>query len=433
MLRIRATYGILLAAVIVCSTSLAAAQVQLATLREIKLPVPMFRGIWWSGPGQSHWYFSIKVAPDHSLLVFDPDKNGKWPLVRVRNWWTDKPTSEVLHVPGWSSPDAKNLERLNTGLQITPDGQYAVTFADAVWKGSPSETSVDKSTPKGIVSHKPDTIITLIDLEKWQIVGSVHSASLQADEVEDRRILSNGWLALTWIDSEFSRKTATLAHRYGLVSLPNLRPGPACTKEDASGTAEEVRKNAEALSARNDAACAQVLEASGMDSMRDLASRVSSRSGPPTMTFDASLLGNSLFESSSSVWYGVDSVHSQLSIFGADGRKQQMKAAPHLLCESQPVQGPAWDCGCSVEGVSEVKHVLLTYCLTQHDNFFGSQSWLKQWLSVFRSDDLSEVGAIRLSSEKETHSTIAAVGGRAYVLAVELGETLRVYAIPDRP
>lgn len=423
----------LLATVFVCSASLTAAQVQLATLREIKLPVPMFRGIWWSGPGQSRWYFSIKLAQDHALVAFEPNKNGKWPLVRVRNWWTNKPTSEVLNIPGWSSADAKNLERLNTGLQITPDGHYAVTFADAVWKGSPSETSLDKSTPKGIVSHKPDTIITLIDLEKWQIVGSVHSASLQADEVEDRRILSNSWLALTWIDSESSRKTATLDHRYGLVSLPNLRPGPACTKEGASGTTEEVRNNAEALSTRNDAACAKVLKASGIDSMRALASRVSSRSGPPTMTFDASLLGNSLFESSSSVWYGVDSVHSELSIFDADGRTLQSKVIPHLLCASQPVQGPSWGCSCSIEGVSEVKHVLLAYCLTTHDNFFGSQSWLKQWLSVFSSEDLSEIGFVGLSNQKETRSTIAAVDGRAYVLAVELGETLRVYAIPDRP
>ena len=151
------------------------------------------------------------------------------------------------------------------------------------------------------------------------------------------------------------------------------------------------------------------------------------------MKFDASLLGNSFFESSSSVWYGVDSVHSELSIFDADGRTLQTKVIPHLLCASQPVQGPSWECSCSIEGVSEVKHVLLAYCLTEHDNFFGSQSWLKQWLSVFRSEDFSEIGFVGLSSQKETRSTIAAVDGRAYVLAVELGETLRVYAISDRP
>jgi hypothetical protein len=75
---------------------------------------------------------------------------------------------------------------------------------------------------------------------------------------------------------------------------------------------------------------------------------------------------------------------------------------------------------------------LLAHCITKHDNFFGWQVWLRQWLSVFRSDDLSELALIRLSSRnEETKAVIASMDGHSYVLAVSLGDTLRVYKLPD--
>jgi hypothetical protein len=276
--------------------------------------------------------------------------------------------------------------------------------------------------------------MTLIDLERWKIVGSAHSASLDADEIEGDRILSNKWLALTWQDSESSRRNSTLDHRYELISLPDLAPGPVCTVKGARGTMEEVKKNWAGLNAQNDLACADVLKASMEDSMEALERRVTRGRGPQAPVFNTSLMGNSLFVTSSNTWYGVDSVHSELSIFDKDGQKERTQKIPHLLCESQPVQGPSWDCSCSIEGVSEEQKSLLVYCRTVHDNLFGSQDWLKQWLSVFRSDDLSEVGLIRMSRlNEETSEAIVTVEGHAYVLAVAIGETLRVYAVPDHP
>jgi hypothetical protein len=57
----------------------------------------------------------------------------------------------------------------------------------------------------------------------------------------------------------------------------------------------------------------------------------------------------------------------------------------------------------------------------------------RQWLSVFRSDDLSAVGLINLSKNKEIWQAIGSGDGHTFVLTLEYGETLRVYAIPDRP
>lgn len=57
----------------------------------------------------------------------------------------------------------------------------------------------------------------------------------------------------------------------------------------------------------------------------------------------------------------------------------------------------------------------------------------RQWLSVFRSDDFSEVGIVNLSKNSHTLQAIASGDGHAYVLTLQFGEMLRVYAIPDQP
>ncbi len=119
-------------------------------------------------------------------------------------------------------------------------------------------------------------------------------------------------------------------------------------------------------------------------------------------------------------------------MFDADGHKLKAQAIPHLLCDIPKNPDGALSCSCRIEGLSEEQHILLAYCRSQRDQFVGSK-WVKQWLSVFRSDDLSEVGSANLSSQKDTIETIATVDGRAYALAVELGETLRVFAVPGEP
>src|ERR1700722_12058383 len=96
----------LITAIISGSASVCAlAQTELKPAQQIHLPVSSSRGSYVHFPipeMASRQYFSMRVAPDQSLLVLDSDTSGKWPLVRLRKWWTDAPVSEVLIVPGWS-------------------------------------------------------------------------------------------------------------------------------------------------------------------------------------------------------------------------------------------------------------------------------------------------------------------------------------------
>jgi hypothetical protein len=142
---------------------LTSAQKGIELLREIHLPVPVSRGSYshYPIPGLvARDHFSWQAAPDQSILVFDSDTSGIWPLVRVKTWWTENPVSEVLKIPGWTTADKKDLAQIYLDVQVTPDVRYAVAFSGAIWR--------DKSDflfhrPKGYIHRPSDTIITVID------------------------------------------------------------------------------------------------------------------------------------------------------------------------------------------------------------------------------------------------------------------------------
>jgi hypothetical protein len=458
----------------------ASAQAQLEPMHEIKLPVPSSSGKFRSSfliPGTpAKEMFSIKVGPDQSLLVFDSNANGEWLLMRVQRWWTQNAVSEVLNIPGWTAADSKYSGEMYVDLQITPDGHYAVAFASAYWDGP-------IFLRKGYVAPKPDTLITIIDLQRWQIIGSTHTAKTENADFRGARILNDNWMALQGLDTEpSSRQYEHLYDRRNLLlSIPDLKPGPGCLSKrpgiplpEPGTPAAERRSTAETLNQQNDEACADVLKVSGIESVKSLESLIYKGHGlePKVLLLrslgikdEAELDGDktpyplnadvkdqhtyydhwnrpsyemysisSPFESTSHLWYGLHfwygegSGHSDLGIFDADGRELKEKSLPHLLCEGQKERGA---CGCHIEDVSEKQHVLLAYCRMQRGDFDGAR--LKQWLSVIRSDDLSEVGSVRLAKNSRSSEAIAVANGHSYILAVELGAMLRVYAVPNHP
>lgn len=91
-----------------------------------------------------------------------------------------KPESAVLNIPGWSGKDAKNLEALDTDLQITPTGHYAVAFAKARWNQSAEGAA-----------REPDDIITVVDLKRWQIVASTNAANFDLGGTGDAQVLDD--------------------------------------------------------------------------------------------------------------------------------------------------------------------------------------------------------------------------------------------------
>ncbi|MGA3133163.1 MAG: hypothetical protein ABSD59_20380 [Terracidiphilus sp.] len=109
------------------------------------------------------------------------------------------------------------------------------------------------------------------------------------------------------------------------------------------------------------------------------------------------------------------------------------EAPDHLLCAKNAERGFDRNCACRVYDVSEEQHTLLTDCRIFSHDLGGAENPHEHWFSVFRSDDLSEIGLAYLSRDKETGEAIAVAEGHAYVLAVEFGETLRVFAVPSRP
>ena len=214
----------------------------LAPTHTIKLPVPWSRGYWWSAHSRSAWIFAMSVEPDHSVLAFEADKNGKWPLIRVRDWWSDHPKSETITIPGWSASDAANLEYLGTDLQLTPDGHYAVAFSIARWQ-SPSH---EKTAPAQ-KARPADTLITVVDLQTFKIVSSVHSLALYLTSPDAQRIISNQALALRGTDYA----SGNAGHVFRLLSLPNLTPGQQCTAGSLLNP-EGFKKEAEGAKATTD-------------------------------------------------------------------------------------------------------------------------------------------------------------------------------------
>jgi hypothetical protein len=246
------------------------AQTELKPIREIPLPVSSSRGSYAHFPIRdmaARQFFSMRVAPDQSVLVLDSDTSGKWPLVRIRKWWTDKPASEVLYVPGWSSADAKHIDSIHVDVQITPDGRYAVCFAGAYWM---EKSAFLLRAPSGYVARKPDVVITVVNLEQWKIVNTIHTTGMTEGPIQGLRVISDKWVVLDFRqgNSPFQR----LLYRYDtmLMSLPDLREGPGCVSDrpfrghpSLSMGAIEVAP----FETHNDAVCRDVLGATSTSSV----------------------------------------------------------------------------------------------------------------------------------------------------------------------
>lgn len=466
-----------LAFAILCASSVGhCSEPAIAPVQQIRLPVPSSRGAFDRFPNiemSARDHYAMQVAPDQSILMFDSDTSGEWPLIRVRNWWTNTPANEVLNIPGWSAADAKYMAGIGVDVQVTPNGRYAVAFSEAVWH--------EKSTfllhaPRGYIERKPDTIITVIDLEHWQVLKTIHTVGSTDVGLTDARILNNSWLAFDGPTREPSSKDGVYRFRDQLLSIPDLTPGPACISQRISHMG---RRPPEALinstEQENDTACRDVLRASAIDSTEAFDTIVQrgstiepkavklrdvSRYGSDQRSEDERLWGaddeasqffrhwgeypyydlyaqNPPFESSGHLWYGLypaaDPHLYDVERYDGHGRLQASTTADHLLCGDPSITNPKSACGCRVIDVSEPTHALLTYCRQQRGDFAGIVQ--KQWLALFHSDDLTEAGFIDLPKTSETLQAIANGDGNAYVVTLEHGDLLRIYpflAIPKR-
>jgi hypothetical protein len=132
--------------------------------------------------------------------------------------------------------------------------------------------------PSESIMHKPDLLIIVIDLERWQIAGALHTATVDAfADFRGAHIVNGNWLALQGMDNEpESVKYEHLYDRFNrVISIPDLKPGPGCSTKSPETLALPLGYGrplggAAGLSERNDAGCKDLIAATGVASMRIL-------------------------------------------------------------------------------------------------------------------------------------------------------------------
>jgi hypothetical protein len=471
-----ARYVVLATAVAMGLTS-TAAQTHLALSREIDLPVAAERGSWgniWGRNLPAGDQFAWSNAPGESLLVFDSDTSGNWPLIRVRKWWTDKPETDVLNLPGWNTAAFKKFMNhwyvdIHIDLQVTPDGRYAVAFAEAAL-AEKALIDLFRMHDLKVVTPAPDTIITVVDLEHWQIVKTIHTPSLGEMHADRARILNGGWVALDQRNFDAlpgEGREIYSDRKVQLLSLPDLNPGPACAR--ATGGRRE------AMITHNQRACAEVYKATGTKSDEALGALIA-RGGDPEPAevrvkgdefreregrsresewdrenggkirenlalgewgeypYDRWFAEGPALESSSHLWYGLHEAPEhpfyELEAYDSGGVKRNSQTIRRLLCGDPELDAPKSACGCRVISVSEGDRTLLAYC--RRASHYDTDLLQRQWLSVFRTDDFSGLGIVDIEKGSRPLQWLASGDGLAFVLTLEHGEKLRIYAIPER-
>jgi len=142
---------------------------------------------------------------------------------------------------------------------------------------------------------------------------------------------------------------------------------------------------------------------------------------------------NSPFESAAGVWYqlqGQDqgvNYRYQLNKYTNAGKLLETRATD---LQSEPQCRSRFECVCDVVDASERQKAILALCRAQSVDFAGAVHWHRQWLSLFRGEDLSPVGEAELKTT-DTRAAIAVADGRTFVATVEQGKMVRVYSVPD--
>lgn len=460
-----------------CGSAAVLAQTLLPLAQEIKLPVRSHPGTlgggFWAIGFSADEVFQFKVVRDQSLLIFCPNTSDKWPLIRVRKWWTAAPVIEEIDLPGWTESNTRYETDIGTDLLVTPDGKYALALGSV---GSVKDATHIPFPPSESIEHKPDLLITVVDLDRWQIVGALHTATVDAaSDFRGAAIVNGKWLALQGMDDE--PESVKYQHLYDridrLISIPDLKPGPGCMTKDpeilvlALGAPPGGPRH---LRERNDAACSNLLVSAGVSStqvldwliylgrdpeptslqahtepsqLADMQDQGKLPDSPDlTWPFGEFNLGywttdqwtiyfkNPPFESTKRNWYQLRQPNEkppyQLAEYSLEGALLKTREAG---LESKPQCRTRRGCDCTVTDVSEQQGAILALCRVQSVNFTGSFDWHKQWLTAFRTDDFSQIGDIELTTNT-TRAEIAVAEGRTYVAVVDQGRVVRVYAVP---
>lgn len=121
-------------------------------------------------PHEKGVLFSMAVTPEQDMLSLVPRRGATWRLTRVRGWFSQKPSEQTIDVPGIAVPKdppktASRLESLWMKLLITPDGGFAIAIASGIWRNS-----------AGVVTD--DDIVSVIDLHAFSVAKTAQGPPL---------------------------------------------------------------------------------------------------------------------------------------------------------------------------------------------------------------------------------------------------------------
>src|SRR5262249_42560754 len=155
----------------------------------------------------------------------------------------------------------------------------------------------------------------------WQVLKTVHTAAIEPTDFRGAWVANDTWLATQGFDRSPGANRSGYERNNLLIGLPGLEPGPGCVStrlEDEFGQRRATKVVDTSLNDANDAACREVLNDAGVDSVATLEAQIyTGHSVPPgpgrlpaaaryvgwARSYGESLWDDSPFESTSHHWY----------------------------------------------------------------------------------------------------------------------------------
>ena len=338
--------------------------------------VKLLRDYRLTPPRDRHSVFGMAITPDQDVLSFIPNKEGKWRLSRIRGWQETQPHEEITTVPGlvygeraqWNSPWSPEL-------LVTPDGSFVLCIASAF-----------RSHDRG---GGQDEFVSLVSLGDLKVVASIHSSAIPALAGDYRRHYLDG---------------------RGHLVIEAITPNPRHPGDDITAGGSQVKL---AVLSLPDLAVTDQCEYSEW-----------SRTGSPTRREDegscAELLAHSDGSISLSVFLSALTSTDQTEVNGSNevGRTDQRQRPPQCAFLGYA----RW---ASSDGRYERE-----ICLTSHRGFWGTPVVTKSVENIFAVKTGEPIGSVD-EPVTSIRSTFVKAGGREYLLLMEGGTHLMVYAVGD--
>jgi hypothetical protein len=159
---------------------------------------------------------ALAFTPQGDFLTLSPQRNGMWNLYRVRNWNSEKHTTDHLALSDYfSSRDQHNLENLTINIYLSSNGLYAICVGTSEW--------LKRVGGKAVGDAHTASIITVVDLATFKIANSIRVSTAEPFEFQSIELDSEGRILVT--DTTFGTK------RHGefvRLEIPSLTPSEKC-------------------------------------------------------------------------------------------------------------------------------------------------------------------------------------------------------------